>query len=69
CEAGRFYQLGFDVAGRVGNAVTSDMSIKLVRLDASGNPISGTEKLLYNFDPTDSCWLRNQTVSLPVDVS
>ncbi|MDO2437901.1 VWA domain-containing protein [Aeromonas veronii] len=69
CEAGRFYQLGFDVAARLGNPETSDMTIKLVRLDASGNPISGTEKLLYNFDPTDSSWLRNQTVSLPVDVS
>ncbi|MGL5408037.1 MAG: hypothetical protein ACRDAP_04810, partial [Shewanella sp.] len=69
CEAGRFYQLGFDVAARLGNPETSDMTIKLVRLDASGNPISGTEKLLYNFDPTDSSWLRNQTVSLPIDVS
>ncbi|HEH9432893.1 TPA: choice-of-anchor K domain-containing protein, partial [Aeromonas sobria] len=69
CEAGRFYQLGFDVAARLGNPATSDMTIKLVRLDASGNPISGTEKLLYNFDPTDSNWLRNQTVSLPIDAS
>ncbi|WP_279496819.1 retention module-containing protein [Aeromonas veronii] len=69
CEAGRFYQLGFDVAARLGNPGTSDMVMKLVRLDAIGNPISGTEKLLYNFDPTDSNWLRNQTVSLPIDVS
>ncbi len=69
CEAGRFYQLGFDVAARLGNPETSDMTIKLVRLDASGNPISGTETLLYNFQPTDSSWLRNKIVSLPIDVS
>ncbi|MEH8119910.1 VWA domain-containing protein [Aeromonas allosaccharophila] len=69
CEAGRFYQLGFDVAARLGNPDTSHMTIKLVRLDASGNPMSGTETLLYEFKPTDSSWLRNKIVSLPIDVS
>ncbi|WP_232790125.1 VWA domain-containing protein [Aeromonas sobria] len=69
CEAGRFYQLGFDAAARLGNPDTSHMTIKLVRLDASGNPISGTETQLYNFRPTDSSWLRNKIVSLPIDVS
>ncbi|MGL4711247.1 MAG: hypothetical protein ACRCWP_01425, partial [Shewanella sp.] len=69
CEAGRFYQLGFDVAARLGNHATSDMTIKLVQLDASGKPIPGSETLLYNFDPQDSNWLRNQTVPLPINAS
>ncbi|MEZ9199851.1 choice-of-anchor K domain-containing protein, partial [Shewanella sp. 10N.286.54.B9] len=69
CEAGRFYQVGFDIAARLNNADTSGMTISLAQVDAQGNVIEGTEQLLYTFDPEDSNWLLNQEITLPVDTS
>ncbi|WP_162517027.1 retention module-containing protein [Aeromonas hydrophila] len=69
CEGGRFYQLGFDIAARTGSVSSSALTVKLVQLGANGLPISGTERELYNFNPTDGSWKLNQLVNLPVDVS
>ncbi|QXP44978.1 retention module-containing protein [Shewanella eurypsychrophilus] len=67
CEAGRFYEVGFDVAARLNNADTSGMSITLVQIDDNGDAIPGTEVLLYTFSPTNSEWLLDQKIVLPVD--
>ncbi|MCQ4143474.1 tandem-95 repeat protein, partial [Vogesella sp. AC12] len=55
-EAGRFYELDFDVAARNGHIASSGMSVSLVKLDASGNPVTGSSVVLYTFSPTDSSW-------------
>ncbi|MDT3281123.1 type I secretion C-terminal target domain-containing protein, partial [Shewanella scandinavica] len=68
-EAGRFYELGFDIAARVNSAATSGLTIKLVPLDANGNPIMAQAVMLYDFNPTTSGWLKDQKVTLPVGTS
>ncbi|MCU8012444.1 Ig-like domain-containing protein, partial [Shewanella sp. SM74] len=66
-DAGRFYELGFDIAARTGNASTSGLTIKLIPLDAAGNPLYAQAVTLYDFNPTDSNWLKDQKVTLPID--
>ncbi|WP_280925702.1 tandem-95 repeat protein, partial [Shewanella septentrionalis] len=68
-EAGRFYELGFDIAARADSAATSGLTIKLVPLDANGNPIMAQAVMLYDFNPTTSGWLKDQKVTLPVGSS
>ncbi|MFB2755179.1 beta strand repeat-containing protein, partial [Shewanella xiamenensis] len=68
-EAGRFYELGFDIAARVNSAATSGLTIKLVPLDVNGNPIMAQAVMLYDFNPTTSGWLKDQKVTLPVGTS
>ncbi|MBT1445440.1 VCBS domain-containing protein [Shewanella sp. JM162201] len=68
-EAGRFYELGFDIAARVNSASTSGLTIKLIPLDAGGNPIMAQAVMLYDFNPTSSGWLKDQKVTLPVGTS
>ncbi|MGL5485089.1 MAG: choice-of-anchor K domain-containing protein, partial [Shewanella sp.] len=68
-EAGRFYELGFDIAARMNSAATSGLTIKLVPLDANGNPIMAQAVMLYDFNPTTSGWLKDQKVTLPVGTS
>ncbi|WP_338590315.1 retention module-containing protein [Shewanella khirikhana] len=68
-EAGRFYELGFDIAARANSAATSGLTIKLVPLDDNGNPIMAQAVMLYDFSPTTSGWLKDQKVTLPVETS
>ncbi|WP_222862657.1 VWA domain-containing protein [Aeromonas sobria] len=69
CEGGRFYQLGFDIAARTSSISSSALTVKFVQLDANGVPVGGTERVLYNFNPTDDSWKLNQLVGLPVDTT
>ncbi|MGI2132616.1 Ig-like domain-containing protein [Shewanella baltica] len=68
-DAGRFYELGFDIAARSGSVSTSGLTIKLIPLDAQGNPLNAQAITLYDFDPTNANWLRDQKVTLPIDQS
>ncbi|MFB0824779.1 VCBS domain-containing protein [Chromobacterium violaceum] len=65
CEAGRFYQLGFDIAARTGWVSSSQLQVKLIALDAFGQP-TGKTTVLYDFNPTGTGWLRDQQVALPI---
>ncbi|MCD4502760.1 VCBS domain-containing protein [Chromobacterium piscinae] len=65
CEAGRFYQLGFDIAARPGWVASSQLQVKLIALDAFGQP-TGKATVLYDFHPTSTGWLRDQQVALPI---
>ncbi|WP_042021748.1 immunoglobulin-like domain-containing protein [Aeromonas sobria] len=69
CEGGRFYQLGFDIAARTSSISSSALTVKFVQLDVNGVPVGGTERVLYNFNPTDDSWKLNQLVGLPVDTT
>ncbi|MFD2448802.1 type I secretion C-terminal target domain-containing protein [Vogesella fluminis] len=72
CEAGRFYQLNFDVGARTtGNRPlsTCGMKILLVQLDASGNPVTGSQKELFDFSPTQVGWAKGQQLSLGIEQS
>ncbi|MDC7714382.1 type I secretion C-terminal target domain-containing protein, partial [Vogesella sp. LYT5W] len=70
CEAGRFYQLNFDVGARSGRPVeTCGMKILLVQLDAGGNPIAGSQKELFDFSPTQLGWAKGQQLSLGIEQS
>ncbi|WP_310796101.1 beta strand repeat-containing protein [Shewanella baltica] len=66
-DAGRFYELGFDIAARTGHASTSGLTIQLIPLDAAGNPLYAQAITLYDFNPTDSNWVKDQKVTLPID--
>ncbi len=66
-QAGRFYELGFDVAARSGSVSSSGLTIKLVPLNADGVPIMAEAITLYDFNPTNANWLRDQKVTLPID--
>ncbi|MGI2094987.1 choice-of-anchor K domain-containing protein, partial [Shewanella oncorhynchi] len=68
-DAGRFYELGFDIAARSGSVNTSGLTIKLIPLDAQGNPLNAQAITLYDFDPTNANWLRDQKITLPIDQS
>ena len=68
-DAGRFYELGFDIAARSGSVSTSGLTIKLIPLDAQGNPLNAQAITLYDFDPTNANWLRDQKITLPIDQS
>ncbi|WP_374498280.1 calcium-binding protein [Vogesella indigofera] len=69
-EAGRFYQLNFDVGARSGKEVaTCGMKILLVQLDASGNPIAASQKELFDFSPTQVGWAKGQQLSLGIEQS
>ncbi|MBS0043225.1 choice-of-anchor K domain-containing protein, partial [Shewanella sp. M16] len=68
-DAGRFYELGFDIAARSGSVNTSGLTIKLIPLDAQGNPLNAQAITLYDFDPTNANWLRDQKITLPIDHS
>ncbi|MGT8838606.1 cadherin [Vibrio cholerae] len=65
-QAGRFYELGFDVAARSGWVWSSGLTIKLVPLNADGVPIMAEAITLYDFNPTNANWLRDQKVTLPI---
>ncbi|WP_279457217.1 Calx-beta domain-containing protein [Aeromonas veronii] len=67
--AGRFYELGFDIAARLGHESSSKLTIKLIPLDNIGQPIMSQAITLYDFNKNDSNWLRDQKVSLPVNAS
>ncbi|AAN57286.1 retention module-containing protein [Shewanella oneidensis] len=68
-DAGRFYELGFDIAARSGSVSTSGLTIKLIPLDAQGNPLNAQAITLYDFDPTNANWLRDQKITLPINQS
>ncbi|MFB2802357.1 choice-of-anchor K domain-containing protein [Shewanella seohaensis] len=68
-DAGRFYELGFDIAARSGSVNTSGLTIKLIPLDAQGNPLNAQAITLYDFDPTNANWLRDQKITLPINQS
>ncbi|WOT04880.1 Ig-like domain-containing protein [Shewanella youngdeokensis] len=68
CEAGRFYQVGFDIAARLEQIDSSGMTIKIVQINENGNEI-GTVEDLYTFDPDSNEWQLNQTVNLQIDTS
>ncbi|WP_279499427.1 Calx-beta domain-containing protein [Aeromonas veronii] len=58
--AGRFYELGFDIAARLGHESSSKLTIKLIPLDNIGQPIMSQAITLYDFNKNDSNWLRDQ---------
>ncbi|MCH4296730.1 choice-of-anchor K domain-containing protein, partial [Shewanella sp. 3B26] len=66
-EAGRFYELGFDIAAR--NTTSSGLTVKLVPLDANGQPLLAEAITLYDYNPTSTAWLLDQKVTLPVDAT
>ncbi|EJH62416.1 cadherin domain-containing protein [Vibrio cholerae] len=66
-QAGRFYELDFDIAARAGSVNSSGLTIKLVPLNAYGVPIMAEAITLYDFNPTNANWLRDQKVTLPID--
>lgn len=66
-QAGRFYELDFDIAARAGSVNSSGLTIKLVPLNAYGVPILAEAITLYDFNPTNANWLRDQKVTLPID--
>ncbi|MCA3903155.1 choice-of-anchor K domain-containing protein [Vibrio vulnificus] len=66
-QAGRFYELEFDVAARSGSVNSSGLTIKLVPLNAYGDPILSEAITLYDFNPTNANWLKDQKVTLPID--
>ncbi|WP_333014169.1 choice-of-anchor K domain-containing protein, partial [Vibrio vulnificus] len=66
-QAGRFYELEFDVAARSGSVNSSGLTIKLVPLNAYGDPILAEAITLYDFNPTNANWLKDQKVTLPID--
>ncbi|MFB2824236.1 Ig-like domain-containing protein [Aeromonas veronii] len=68
-DAGRFYELGFDIAARSGSVSTSGLTIKLIPLDTQGNPLNAQAITLYDFDPTNANWLRDQKITLPIGQS
>ncbi|MDC7709107.1 type I secretion C-terminal target domain-containing protein [Vogesella indigofera] len=71
-EAGRFYQLNFDVGARTTGdkpVSTGGMKILLVQLDASGNPIAASQKELFDFSPTQVGWSKGQQLSLGIEQS
>ncbi|WP_179136974.1 Calx-beta domain-containing protein, partial [Vibrio campbellii] len=67
--AGRFYNFEFDIAARTNKAHTSDMSVTLIKVDDHGNPIDGSEVVLYDFDPTTHGWHKGESITLPVEES
>ncbi|WP_229800414.1 type I secretion C-terminal target domain-containing protein [Vogesella alkaliphila] len=72
CEAGRFYQLNFDVGARTTGdkpVSTNGMKILLVQLDVSGNPIAASQKELFDFSPTQVGWAKGQQLSLGIEQS
>ncbi|MFQ6372436.1 choice-of-anchor K domain-containing protein, partial [Shewanella sp. YIC-542] len=69
-EAGRFYELGFDIAFRTTSlSATSGLTVKLIPLDSNGHPVMADAITLYNFDQSASGWLLDQKVTLPIDES
>ena len=68
-EAGSFFELEFDIAARSGNVASSGLTISIFKLDGAGNPIAGSEKVLYTFDPTTGGWVRDQQVGISIDSS
>ncbi|WP_164551187.1 immunoglobulin-like domain-containing protein [Shewanella khirikhana] len=66
-EAGRFYELGFDIAAR--NTTSSGLTVKLVPLDANGQPLLAEAITLYDYNPTSTAWLLDQKVTLPVNAT
>nr|WP_320205318.1 choice-of-anchor K domain-containing protein [Vibrio metoecus] len=66
-QAGRFYELEFDIAARAGSVNSSGLTIKLVPLNAYGVPIMAEAITLYDFNPTNADWLKDQKVTLPID--
>ncbi|PAR25885.1 choice-of-anchor K domain-containing protein [Vibrio metoecus] len=66
-QAGRFYELEFDIAARAGSVNSSGLTIKLVPLNAYGVPILEEAITLYDFNPTNADWLKDQKVTLPID--
>ncbi|NOH85928.1 hypothetical protein F0249_19265, partial [Vibrio sp. 03-59-1] len=64
--AGRFYNFEFDIAGRENSASTSDMSVKLMKLDDSNQPIGSSVIELYDFNPTTHTWHRDESFTLPI---
>ncbi|GHW75718.1 RTX toxin [Vibrio cholerae] len=66
-QVGRFYELDFDIAARAGSVNSSGLTIKLVPLNAYGVPIMAEAITLYDFNPTNANWLRDQKVTLPID--
>ncbi|MVD33032.1 hypothetical protein D6U54_17910, partial [Vibrio cholerae] len=50
-QAGRFYELDFDIAARAGSVNSSGLTIKLVPLNAYGVPILAEAITLYDFNP------------------
>ncbi|MGL5660368.1 MAG: type I secretion C-terminal target domain-containing protein, partial [Aeromonas sp.] len=68
CEAGRFYQLEFDIGARKGfSPSTCGLTISLIKLDASGNEVPGSSRLLYDFSPTKAGWLKGQLTGFEID--
>ncbi|MEL7441068.1 MAG: Calx-beta domain-containing protein, partial [Pseudomonadota bacterium] len=67
--AGRFYNFEFDIAARTNKAHTSDMLVTLIKVDDHGNPIDGSEVVLYDFDPTTHGWHKGESITLPVEES
>ncbi|MFC3531623.1 tandem-95 repeat protein, partial [Vogesella facilis] len=68
-DAGSFFELEFDIAARSGHVDSSGLSISIVKLDGAGNPIAGSEKVLYTFDPTSGGWVRDQQVGISIESS
>ncbi|MGL5295136.1 MAG: hypothetical protein ACRC9V_15535, partial [Aeromonas sp.] len=68
CEAGRFYQLEFDIGARKGfSPSTCGLTISLIKLDAAGNEVPGSSRLLYDFSPTKAGWLKGQLTGFEID--
>ncbi|MGL5662152.1 MAG: hypothetical protein ACRDCX_13220 [Aeromonas sp.] len=73
CEAGRFYELGFDVSARSNYPAVAlsscGLTISLIKLDAVGNEITDSKQVIYDFTPTKVGWLKDQMVGIDINES
>ncbi|MGL5288736.1 MAG: hypothetical protein ACRC9N_04500 [Aeromonas sp.] len=73
CEAGRFYELGFDVSARANKPAvplsSCGLTVSLIKLDAAGNEIADSKKVIYDFTPTKVGWLKDQMVGIDITES
>ncbi|MGL5302149.1 MAG: hypothetical protein ACRC9M_00870, partial [Aeromonas sp.] len=69
-DSGLFYDLSFDVGARAANFAICGLVVSLIEIDSwNGEPKPGTEKVLYDFDPTAPGWLLDQNMTFGVDAS
>ncbi|MFQ1905624.1 cadherin-like domain-containing protein [Aeromonas veronii] len=73
CEAGRFYQLNFDISARTvsGNkkVATCGLTVFLVRLDDNGKEIPATKHPLYDFNPKTTGWYKDRMAGIGIQDS
>ncbi|MFM5271848.1 VWA domain-containing protein [Aeromonas veronii] len=73
CEAGRFYQLNFDISARTvsGNktVATCGLTVFLVRLDDNGKEIPATKHPLYDFNPKTIGWYKDLMAGIGIQDS